>query len=83
MKQAKDPKMPLLGPTLTNTDPVTVGDLVYQLCSKKADARMLSKDKTLFLSAVLKNKKELLLQCKTLDSTVGTSLYSGLSSLMN
>ena len=82
MEQAKDPKMPLLGPTLTNTDPVTVEDLVYQLCSKKADAPMLSKDKKLFLSAVLKNKKELLLQCKTLDMTIGTSLYSGLSSLM-
>ena len=82
MKQAKEAKMPPLGPKLSNNDPVSVEELVYQLSSKKTSARMLSKDKKIFLSSILKNKKEILLQCNAFDSTIGTSLYAGLSSLI-
>ena len=82
MKQAKDPKMPKLGSSLRNNDPITEDELVYQLTIKKQGARMLSKDKKVFLLAVLKNKLEILLQAKTFDSSIGTSLYAGLCSLM-
>ena len=82
MKQAKEAKMPPLGPNLSNNDPVSVEELVYQLSSKKTSARMLSKDKKIFLSSILKNKKEILLQCNAFDSTIGTSLYAGISSLI-
>ena len=60
----------------------TEEDLVCQLTSKKQGARMLSKDKKEFLISVLKNKYDILLQSKAFDSTIGTSLYAGLCSLM-
>ena len=81
MKQAKDPKMPKLGSSLRNNDPIIEDELVYQLTIKTQCARMLSKDKKVFLLAVLKNKLEILLQAKTFDSSIGTSLYAGLCSL--
>ena len=82
MKQAKDPKMSKLGSSLRNNDPIIEDELVYQLTIKTQCARMLSKDKKVFLLAVLKNKYDILLQSKAFDSTIGTSLYTGLCSLM-
>ena len=82
MKQATNPKMPELGSSMANKEPILGDELVYQLTKCSSGARMLSQQKKDFLLDILDNKKDILDQCIAFDSILDTPLHQSLASLI-
>ena len=83
MKQALYPITPAFESKIVEGNDLTEEEMTEQLVKSYKGAIMLSADKKEFLLDLLKNKSDILEQCKLFDSIItDSSLFSAISSLL-